>query len=98
VERLDVAQNALSAAIHARVHVAIPSGNELRAQWPQRDNVWKRTILSSVIERIEISRHPAAVATNLTARATETDNQPHSRLANHRADVMEVRVSVQWWH
>jgi hypothetical protein len=60
--------------------------------------VWKRTILSSVIERIEISRHPAGVASNLTPRATETDNAFNARLANHRADVLERRVSVRWWH
>ncbi|MFF0181491.1 alkaline phosphatase PhoX [Micromonospora sp. NPDC005223] len=36
----------------------LPSGAELRKVWPDKDNTWKRTILASVIERIEVSRHP----------------------------------------
>lgn len=97
-ERLDAAQRTLAQVTRARVAVTLPSGDELRAQWPNRDNAWKRTILSSVIERIEVSRHPAGVASNLTPRRDESEQDFNVRLERHRAEVLRRRVHVQWWH
>ncbi len=96
-DRLEIARKALADATRSRVHVTLPSGGELRAQWPVKDNVWKRTILNAVIERIEISRHPAGVASNLTPRRTETDDEFALRLERHRATVLRERVNVLWW-
>ena len=97
-ERLDAAQKALAEVTRTRLAVTLPSGDELRAQWPNRDNVWKRTILSSVIERIGVSRHPAGVASNLTPRRDEPEQEFKIRLERHRAEVLRRRVHVQWWH
>jgi site-specific DNA recombinase len=96
-DRLDANQSALADATRTRTHLTLPSGNELRAQWPHRDNVWKRTILGSLIERIDISRHPAGVASNLTQRRNESEHAFKIRLEKHRAAVLGERVSVQWW-
>ncbi|MET7398848.1 hypothetical protein ABZS66_35705 [Dactylosporangium sp. NPDC005572] len=68
-----------------------------RVQWPDKDNVWKRTILSAAIERIEISRHPAGLATNHTPRRVESDRDFETRFERHRAEVLRQRVNVQWW-
>ncbi len=96
-DRLDANQRALRDATRSRVHVALPSGNELRTQWPHKDNVWKRTILSALIERIDISRHPAGMASNLTPRRDEPEGDFKIRLERHRIAVLRKRVSVQWW-
>lgn len=97
-ERIEAAERAFADATRARLHLTLPTGNELREQWPNRDNVWKRTVLSAFIERIEIAPHPTGMASNLTPRRNESPDDFSVRLERHRAEVLRKRVSVQWWH
>lgn len=97
-EKLEANEAALAKATRSRVHTRLPSGTELRAVWDTKDNIWKRTMLSSVIERIEVSRHPAGVASNLTPRRGEDLDAFANRLDFHRAEVLRQRVTVHWWH
>jgi hypothetical protein len=53
--------------------------------------------MSSIIERIEFSRHPAGVASNLTSKNDEDPDAFRRRLDLHRA-VLSQRVDVTWWH
>jgi site-specific DNA recombinase len=39
-ERLDANEAALAKATRSRVHTRLPTGTELRAQWPQKDIIW----------------------------------------------------------
>jgi hypothetical protein len=97
MKQLEADRAALAKATRSRVHTRLPSGTELRAMWPDKDNTWKRTILASVVERIEVSRHPAGVASNLTPRRGEDSEAFSQRLDLHRLQVLRQRVSVQWW-
>jgi len=78
LERLDADRAALARATRSRVHTRLPSGAELRAAWADRDDTWRRTVFASVIERIEVSRHPAGVASNLTPRRAKTPRRSAS--------------------
>ncbi|MEV0810299.1 recombinase family protein [Micromonospora sp. NPDC050200] len=97
MQQLEAHRALLAKATRSRVHTRLPSGAELRAVWPDKDNTWKRTIVASVIERIEVSRHPAGVASNLTARRDEGPEVFSQRRDLHRAQVLRQRVEVQWW-
>ncbi|WP_170147703.1 recombinase family protein [Micromonospora phaseoli] len=97
MKQVEADRAALAKATRSRVHTRLPSGAELRAVWADKDDTWKRTILASVIERIEVSRHPAGVASNLTPRRGEDPEAFSQRLDLHRARVLRQRVSVQWW-
>lgn len=97
-DRINANRAALAKATRARVHTRLPSGTELRQVWDDKDNVWRRTMLASIIERIEVSRHPAGVASNLTPRRGEDPQTFRDRLDLHRAQVLRQRVRVEWWH
>ncbi|MFF5181758.1 hypothetical protein ACFY2Q_27330 [Micromonospora sp. NPDC000316] len=101
-DRLETNRAALDKATRARVHTRLPSGAELRAIWADRDNTWKRTILASVIERIEVGQQPINPETGRLftsappRRRGETEEAWHQRFDLHRAKVFSLRVSVTW--
>ncbi|WP_328655427.1 recombinase family protein [Micromonospora sp. NBC_00330] len=97
IKQVDADRAALAKTTRARVHTRLPSGTELRKVWNDKDNTWKRTIIGSVIERIDVSRHPAGVATNLTPTRDEDPGAFSQRLDLHRRQVLGQRVDVQWW-
>lgn len=76
--------------------VVVPTPDELRAQWPHRDEIWKRTVLSALIQRVTITRHPKGMATHVTQKRDEDDQAYTDRLARHRALVLRQRVVVTW--
>jgi hypothetical protein len=55
-------------------------------------------MLASIIERIEISKHPEGLATNLTSRKGEAPDAFAHRLDLYRAKVLRQRVTVAWWN
>lgn len=102
VEQADIEK--ASAAIEQKLsdlsskHVAanIPRGERLRELWSTRDAVWKRQILSAVIETVTIKPHPKGFTTNLTRRKTETADEFDGRKRAHQLAVLEARVKVKW--
>ncbi|GLI00668.1 ATP-binding protein [Phytohabitans aurantiacus] len=94
--RLDDNRRKLADLSAARV--VLPTGDELRAQWPTRDAIWKRTILGAVIRRVTVGPMPKGMASHLTQRRTETDDEYAGRLDLHRATVLAARVKVEWLH
>ncbi|MFJ6198832.1 recombinase family protein [Micromonospora sp. NPDC092111] len=101
-DRLEVNRAALDKATAARVHTRLPSGTELRKVWAERDDVWRRTILASVIERIDIGPHPINPETGRLftsappRRRGEDEDAWRRRFELHRAKVFSQRVTVTW--
>ena len=98
-DRLSMRQEANRTALGrmTRTHAYVPPVDELRRVWPDRDNAWKRTILSAVIRRITIASHPRDTASNLTQRSTESGPDFSARRDLHTGLVMRRRVAVDWW-
>lgn len=92
--RLDDNRRKLAEMSAARV--VLPTGDELRAQWPDRDAIWKRTILGAVIRKITVGPMPKGMASHLTQRRTESGDEYASRLDLHRAKVLAARVDIKW--
>jgi site-specific DNA recombinase len=79
----------------SRTLVAVPE--DLREQWPHRDNAWKRLTLSAIIDRIEISRQPDGMASVLgTPRRGESEADFVRRRDAYTARVLAHRVNVLW--
>ncbi|MBM0259362.1 recombinase family protein [Micromonospora sp. 4G55] len=101
-DRLEANRAALDRATRKRAHTRLPSGTDLRAVWADRDDVWKRTILASVIERIDIGPHPINPETGRLftsappRRRGEPEEAWRDRFELHRAKVFSQRVSVTW--
>lgn len=102
-DRLEAANRAaLDKATAARVHTRLPSSTDLRAIWADRDAVWKRTMLASVIERIDIGPHPINPETGRLftsappRRRGEDQDAWRDRFELHRAQVFSQRVTVTW--
>lgn len=91
-ERIDATQKQI---IVARPTIAIP--DDLPEQWAHRDAAWKRIILASIIERIEISRHPEGMASVIgTPRRGESQSEFAKRRDAYAARVLTQRVNVVW--
>ncbi|MEH1098195.1 recombinase family protein [Micromonospora sp. CPCC 205561] len=101
-DRLEANRAALDKATRKRAHTRLPSGTELRKVWAGRDDVWKRTILASVIERIEIGPQPINPETGRLftsappRRRGEDEDAWRQRFELHRAKVFSERVTVTW--
>lgn len=93
-QRLQSNRRELSAS--SRVPVEVPSGADLRTLWPHKDAVWKRTILSAMVERITIAKFPEGMASNLTPRRGEDPEGFKQRLSRHHAAILQARVQVKW--
>lgn len=74
----------------------LPRGQRLRELWDERGPSWKRQVLGSVIETIEIKPHPKGKTTNLTRRKSETDEEYEARKRAYQLDLLETRVKVKW--
>lgn len=53
------------------VRARLPSPDDVQRIWGEKDITSKRTVVSSIIARIEISRHPAGLASTRTRRELE---------------------------
>lgn len=101
-DRLEANQAALDKATRGRVYTNLPTGTELRAVWDTKDDTWKRTVLASVIDRIEVGPHPINPETGRlftsapSRRRGETEEAWRDRFELHRAKVFAQRVTVTW--
>lgn len=95
--KLDAGRQAFSLATRSVVHASLPPVDELKQKWPNEDNTWRRTIVSAVIERIDVSPHPRGVPSSLPRLSKETLEAWHARHHEHRMDVMDQRVDIQWY-
>lgn len=95
-DRLQANREALNRAVMTHTRATLPPADELRAEWADRDVVWKRTILGAVIERVYINPHPAGVTVAPPRRRGETDEAHRDRVDRHTARVLEQRVDVRW--
>jgi DNA invertase Pin-like site-specific DNA recombinase len=103
-DRLEANQSKLRTITRATARAAVPSGAELREVWPTKDNTWKRTILSSVIERITVGPHPVNPETGRlftsapSRRRGEAEDAWRARFELTRAQTFAHRVDVTWWY
>lgn len=101
-DRLEANTKARDAALLARKRTNVPSGTKLRAVWNDRDNTWKRDMLTAVIDRIEIGPQPINPETGRLftsappRRRGETEEAWRTRFDLHRAKVFSQRVTVTW--
>jgi hypothetical protein len=95
-DRLEANQAQLSrhAARLTRAHLPAPA--EILRVWDGRDNAWKRSMLSALIERVEIDAVPSGMAFTLPRRRRESDAQLAQRRAEHLAAVLVKRVTIVW--
>ena len=91
-----LAEEKLTELAAQHVSANIPRGERLRELWQTKDAVWKRQVLSSVIETVKVKPHPKGVTTNLTRRKTETADEFDGRKRAHQLAVLEARVQVKW--
>lgn len=96
--RLEANRRELLMATRATVHANLPTGDELRAVWSTKDNVWRRTILASVIERIDVGPHPRGVSSAPPRRSGEPLTAWRERFDTARALTFAQRTTVTWWH
>jgi site-specific DNA recombinase len=94
--RLDTNRRALANATRTTPRHNLPSGDELRTVWPDKDNIWRRTVIASVIDRIVIHPHPAGVQTTPSRRRTESPEEHRARYNLHRARLIAQRTEVIW--
>lgn len=95
-DRIEQQRQQLTQLTASTVRAALPAPEELRRQWPERDNQWRRTMLSAAIDHITIAPFPEGMATTLTRRRGETDEQLAKRRAEHHAAILERRVHITW--
>ncbi|MDJ0395454.1 recombinase family protein [Rhodococcus sp. G-MC3] len=90
------AEEKLTELAAQHVSANIPRGERLRELWQTKDAVWKRQVLSSVIETVTVTTYPKGVTTNLTRRKTEAADEFDGRKRAHQLAVLEARVKVKW--
>ncbi|WP_433117079.1 recombinase family protein [Micromonospora sp. CA-246542] len=101
-DRIETNTQARDAALLARKRINLPTGTELQAIWADRDDVWKRTILASVIERIEVGPQPINPKTGRAFTSApprkrgEDEAAWKKRFELHRAKVFSQRLTVTW--
>jgi hypothetical protein len=95
--RRDEAKQALLTATRSAVHAHLPTGDELRTLWAEKDNVWRRTIAAAAIERIDVMPHPRGVTSAPPRRRGEPETAWRARFDMHRAETLAQRVTITWW-
>jgi hypothetical protein len=95
--RIDAARSKL-AEIQKKTIVIDTGGRSVRDAWAdhEHDVTWRRTFLEQVIDRVTILPHPAGVASTLTRRRGESDEQLKSRREEHLDAILFERVRVSW--
>jgi site-specific DNA recombinase len=76
--------------------VGLQTSHEFEAQWRARDNMWRRTVAASLIERITVAPHPKGMPTNLTPRKNESQEDYAQRREDLLIQTLQSRVSVSW--
>ena len=76
----------------------LPGADVLRRQWATRDAAWRRSMLSTVVEKVEILPYPIGMTTHLSRRRGETDEELDARRTELLVAVLEKRVVVRWRH
>lgn len=94
--RLEDSRQKLSDLTIDSVRSVLPGGPELAAQWPHQDAMWKRTMLSSVIDHITIKPFPKGVTSTLTRRRNESDEDLAERRSELLIKIMLERVHITW--
>lgn len=96
ITRMDARRADLATAVGRHTRSSLPSADELRDQWDVRDNLWRRTILAAVIDRVDVSPHPLGATTHLSRRRGEHDDQLRARREVHQAAILDTRVTIRW--
>ncbi|WP_212993699.1 recombinase family protein [Actinoplanes auranticolor] len=102
--RLEDTRAALLAVTEKATRANLPTGAELRAVWDTKDNTWKRTMLGSIIERIQVGPQPINPKTGRLfpsappRRRNEDEDAWRQRFDLERAKQFALRVSVTWRH
>jgi hypothetical protein len=95
--RIDAARAQLAESQKKRI-VIDTGGRSVRDAWAEHEHdvTWRRTFLEQVIDRVTILPHPAGVASTLTRRRGESDEQLKSRRKEHLDAILFERVRVSW--
>lgn len=89
---IDTARQALVTASRGVVHTNLPALDELRKVWPDRDNTWRRTIVSAVIDHIDVYPHPPDMAPLAPRRSQESATACHGRWMT----TVNARTDIKW--
>lgn len=95
-ERLVAAEQRLAAMAVQSAQVNVPRGRELDDRWAEGDPIWQNSVLSALIERVDIGPMPKGMTTNLSRRRGESDASHSQRRAANLATVMNERVHTVW--
>jgi site-specific DNA recombinase len=93
--RDDLRKEYLTLTRSARL-AALPTGDELQRVWSDRDNTWRRTIVSEVIERVDVGPHPRGVSSAPPRRRGEGETAWRERFDAARQTTMEQRLHIKW--
>ncbi len=96
-ERVDTMRSQLAEALR-ETFIIDTNGRSIQDAWAEHaeDTPWRRALLAHVIDRVTIMPQPTGVASTLTRRRGESDEQLESRRKNHQELLLRQRVRVSW--
>jgi site-specific DNA recombinase len=94
--RLDKAREELTRLTRSSTRATLPTGDELRRVWATKDNVWRHTMLSAVIERVDVGPHPRGVSSAPPRRRGEGETAWRERFDAVRMETMAQRTTIHW--
>ncbi|MGY1724737.1 recombinase family protein [Blastococcus sp. SYSU DS0533] len=94
-QRLDGLRRELS-EIQRSSFLVETGGRSLQEVWSEHDATWQRTLLSHVIEKVVVEPHPPRMATTLTRKRGECNEDLEKRRKQHQELVLLRRVHVRW--
>lgn len=96
-ERVDTMRSQLAETLR-ETFIIDTQGRSIQDAWAEHteDIPWQRALLEHVIDRVTIMPHPEGVASTLTRRRGESDEQLESRRNDHQELLLRQRVRVLW--
>ena len=95
-KRHDETQTQLAELLSRSASASLPSGVELKRQWPLQDAHWQHAMVASVIDKVVIQPHPKGMALTLSRRRGESDADLESRRQTHLIKILRARVHITW--
>jgi len=96
-ERVDTMRSQLAETLRS-TFVVDTEGRSIQDAWVEHaeDIPWQRALLEHVIDRVTIMPQPTGVASTLTRRRGESDEQLGSRRKDHQELLLRQRIRVSW--
>jgi len=94
VARQQAAEEAIATVSRDVVLSNLPTPDEFVRLWAEKDNTWRRTIASAVIDKILIASWPGDMTSTIAPRKNESDAAFAKRKAEHNTAAMKDRVVI----